>query len=234
MKRFYTLVSTEPSDGGVRILLDGKAVKCQSGAPLLCINQEIADCVMQEWAAQKDEILPDTMPFTQIENTRIDRVQQEREAMSKAVLKYLDTDLLCYVAGEPDALVTLQNEKWAPWCRWFEDYFDTSLQTTSGLSALKQNDKAHSAVQKYVESLSLAHFTILQLATSLCGSIILALAFTSNKASAEDLLSATYVEEDFKSALYNAEKYGEDPSLQKQKNAARIDLEAAHKYLSCL
>ena len=143
MKRFYKLVSTEKVGGGFYILLDGKPVKTKSGAHLLASNEAIANRLMQEWAAQEEHILPNTMPFTQIINTIIDRVSVERDVMSAAVLKYLDTDLICYFADEPEALVKLQKDKWQPWLDWFEGKFDCKLKTTTDLAALTQEQSAH-------------------------------------------------------------------------------------------
>ena len=232
MKRFYKLVSTEKVSGGFHILLDGKPVKTKSGAHLLASNEAIANRLMQEWAAQEEHILPNTMPFTQIINTIIDRVSVERDVMSAAVLKYLDTDLICYFADEPEALVKLQKDKWQPWLDWFEGKFESKLKTTTDLAALTQEKSAHDAVAKYVDGLDDEHFTILQIVTSVSGSVILGLALTCGDASADQLFDACYIEESFKDALYDAEKYGEDPILAKAQKAAMQDFTAAQDYIS--
>ncbi|MGH1456697.1 MAG: ATP12 family protein [Alphaproteobacteria bacterium] len=234
MKRFYKLVSVEKSDNGYHILLDGRAVKTKSKAHLSCLNKDIANEVMQEWAQQGAQIIPDSMPFTQIESTRIDRVSAERQAMSANVLKYLDTDLICYVAASPEELVEEQNKKWALWRTWFGDKFKCKLDTTTGLAALKQDARAHKAAAEYTEKLDDARFTILQIVTPLSGSLILGLSFIDGASNADDIFAASYVEEHFKDTLYDAQKYGRDPLLEKQQNAAIKDLTAAQKYLSFL
>ncbi|MCB1784256.1 MAG: ATP12 chaperone family protein [Alphaproteobacteria bacterium] len=231
MKRFYKLVSSSREQGGHTITLDGRPVKTRAGEKLLCKTESLAQELVKEWASQGEQIRPDTMPLTQILNTMTDRVSRERAAMSAAVLKYLDTDLICYRVENPPALCTLQEEIWSPWSAWFEEKFKHPLATTTGLQALAQNQVLHKAVAEYVEAMEDDHFTILQLVTSLSGSIILALAFTDQAATPKDILRAMFLEEDFKDELYNAERHGPDPMLSKARAAAEIDLNGAQTFL---
>lgn len=237
MKRFYKMVSIEPAaeqEAVHHILLDGRPVKTQSGARLLVPNETIAHQVMEEWANQEDEIDPDTMPLTQILNTAIDHVPLQRGAMAQNVLRYLDTDLLCYLAEKPEALVEAQEKVWGPWREWFGQEFGTPLKTTSGLAALKQDQKAHDALTQYVNNLGDMHFTVLQLVTPLSGSVIMAAAFVEERARPDDVIAAAFVEEDFKDSLYDADKYGADPLIEKSKKAAHTDLSAAQHILKAL
>ncbi|PCJ99383.1 MAG: ATP12 chaperone family protein [Zetaproteobacteria bacterium] len=234
MKRFYKLVSIEKVQDGYYILLDDRPVKTKAKAFLCAPNKNIALRLMQEWDAQTEDIIPDSMPFTQILNTQIDRVSAERDVMCAAVLKYLNTDLLCYPAAQPEGLVTLQHESWQPFLDGFESEFGYVLRTTTSLEAVKHPVEVHEAVARYVYALDDAHFTILQLVTSVSGSLIIALAVLHGSTSADDVLKACFVEETFKDALYNAEKYGSDPMLEKAKKAALQDFKAAEDYISFL
>ncbi len=234
MKRFYKLVSTEKAVGGFHILLDGKPVKTKSGAFLCAVNEGIATRLMQEWAQQTDDILPDSMPFTQILNTKIDRVSNEREAMSGYVLKYIDTDLICYFADEPQELLSQQKDKWNLWLDWFEKEFGVPLQTTTGLAALSQDKAAHKVVTDYVATLDDEHFTILQFITSISGSVILGLAMVKGAAKAGQVFDACFVEESFRDSMYDVEKYGSDPALEKEQKSKIRDFNAAYDYVALL
>ena len=88
MKRFYTLVSTQKEQGGYLVMLDGRAVNTPAKTKLLCETENLANEVVKEWAAQVETIKPDTMPLTQLVSTKLDQVAQQREAMTKEVLKY--------------------------------------------------------------------------------------------------------------------------------------------------
>jgi chaperone required for assembly of F1-ATPase len=234
MKRFYKIVSTREDAEGFSILLDGKPVKMPGKKPLRVKNAALADALMQEWAAQKEHIVPHDMPLTQIVSTSLDRVAAERPAMTKSVLEYLDTDLLCYRAEEPPALAQKQAVTWDPHLAWFSQNFEAILLTTTKLEALTQPGKAHAAAQKFVTALDDDHFTVLQIITAVSGSLVLALAFTRGEVSAQQVFDATHVEEQYKATLYNEAKHGPDPAQEKKDSAMMRDLQAAQQFIELL
>lgn len=234
MKRFYNLVTSEKTTNGVVVSLDGRQVKTKSGHVLFAPNDGIAALMVKEWAAQEDEIIPDSMPVTQILSTMIDRVSEQRSSMAPLILKYLDTDLVCYLVDMPEELATEQNRYWSPVRTWFEKKYDVSLQTTTGLAAISQDVKAHNGVAAYVDSLDDLHFTLLQLVTSISGSLILALSLLDRASCAQDVFESCFIEEHYKNTLYNAEKYGSDPMIEKKQQSVLRDLEAVERILSCL
>ena len=241
MKRFYKLVSKSKTDNGWSVDLDGRTVKTPMKAELTIPTEALADAIMAEWSAQEDVIDPETMPLTQLLSTQIDRIQNQREALRGEVLKFLDTDLICYRApdheDEPETVreqAKRQAEIWDEWTAWFADKFNAELQTTIHIAALRQHEDAHKATADFVDALDDAHFTVLQMTVPLAGSIVLAMAFVDGALSAEKLLAAARVEENLKDEIYNAEFYGRDP-MQKEKDAAILrDLNAAEKYLKLL
>jgi len=234
MKRFYTIVSTKKDVNGYSILLDHRPVKTPSKATLYAPNERIANLIVQEWAQQTETINPDTMPIMQIVTTQQDKVAYEREVMTSEILKFLNTDLLCYGSDEIDALKSAQEEIWTPHLQWFEDKFAVALKTTKSIAALQHPQQAHDAVKKYVDALDNAHFTVAQIATPLSGSLVLALAFVERAITAEHILKAIFVEEDFKDTLYDAAQYGFDPMIEKKKSALMIDLKAAEAFMDAL
>ena len=116
MKRFYKLVSTNKTAEGWAIHLDGKPVKTPIRTTLIAPNEALANELVREWAAQEETIDPETMPLTQILSTQIDRVRVQRAAMSTEILKFLNTDLLCYRApkDQPPGQLERQAEIWDP------------------------------------------------------------------------------------------------------------------------
>ena len=235
MKRFYKLVSTHHQPQGWEVHLDGKPVKTPMKTLLLVPNEALAEALVGEWSAQEETIEPDTMPMTQILSTQIDRVSAQRDVMSGQILKFLDTDLLCYRAGqEPPGQEQAQEKAWDPWLDWFEQCFDTRLETTTALAALNQPQAAHKAVMAYVDALDDARFTVLQLVVPLSGSLVLGIAFVEQAASPQQVFDAARVEESFKDEIYNAELYGRDPLQDQKDDAMRRDLEAAQRFLKLL
>lgn len=231
MKRFYKMVSTQQSAGGFLITLDGRPVKTALKEELLAPTEKLANTLVLEWAEQGDDVIPDSMPLTQILSTKIDRVAKERGAMQEILFKYLDTDLLCYRTDNPPELQKEQEAAWDGYLNWFEEIFGAKMQTTYGITALSQDKAAHDAVQAKIKFLSDDHFTVLQLVSSLCGSLILGLAALDGKVDADELYDAIRVEEKFKAKIYNEDFYGGDPAQEQKDKAIQADLKAALIYL---
>jgi chaperone required for assembly of F1-ATPase len=233
MKRLYTLASHIKTEDGFVLQLDGKAVKTTLGAPMASPGKALADAVVLEWAAQKETILPDTMPMTQMLTTAIDRMR-ERDVMTKTLLNYLDTDLLCYRVKEPEELARRQKEVWDRWLTWFDEHFESPLKTTFGLDALKQDSATHKRIWNYIESLDEYYFSVLQIATSLTGSIVLGLAFVEQEATAEDVFAAAELEEIYHSEIAGEAVHGADPVQEKRQASMKRDLAACTRFLAYL
>lgn len=235
MKRFYKVVSIEPHQGAYALALDGRMIKTPLGCVLSVKTKALAHALQAEWAAQVNKIVPSLMPLTQIASTQIDQVAHQRAAMSIVILKYLDTDLLCYRAGEiPPGMQEAQKTAWDPWLNWFQERFGSALQTTTDLRALNQSQSAHNAIKTFIESLSAEYFTVLQIIVPMSGSIVLGLAFIEQALSPQDVYNAARVEENFRAKIYNEEFYGPDPAQSKKDSAFISDLIAAEKFLKLL
>ncbi|WP_435640386.1 ATP12 family chaperone protein [Micavibrio aeruginosavorus] len=235
MKRFYKVVTSqaEPA-GGFSIRLDGKPVKTPSGQMVVAPTPALADGLVQEWSAQVDNIVPDTMPLTQVLVTAIDRVAGERKTMTDMVAGYLDTDLLCYQTEEPPELAAQQNAAWAPARDWFARVSGAALVVTPGLSAIRQPDAAHKYVRRAMEGMNLYQFTVFQLVTVVSGSVVLGLAFMEGVVTPDDVFIAANVEDLYRAEIYNEALYGPAPHQEKQRATMRADLNASRDFLDRL
>jgi len=233
MKRVYKLASFNKTEDGFIIQLDGKTLKTPSGQPVAAPNKHMAEAIVAEWAAQGDDIIPDSMPITQMLNTAIDRMR-DREAITKTLLKYLDTDLLCYRVKEPIDLAKRQKEVWDRWLTWFDEHFESPLEVTFKLDALTQDADTHKQIWNYLEALDDYYFTALQIVTSLSGSIVLGLAFLEHEASPEDVYNAAELEEIYHAQLAGEDEHGADPVQERRQKAMRRDLASSKQFLDLL
>lgn len=233
MKRFYTLVSQTKTEDGYVVQLDGKSVKTPLAQALAAPNRAMADVLVAEWSAQEDQVVPDSMPITQILTTAIDTMR-DRDAMTKSLLKYLDTDLLCYRVKEPQEIAKRQKENWGRWLTWFDEHFESPLEVTYGIEALKQDEDTHKQIWNYLEALDEYYFTVLQIVTSLSGSIVLGLAFLEHEATPEDVYNAAELEEIYHSEIADEATYGGDPVQEKRQAKMRRELDACKKFMDLL
>jgi chaperone required for assembly of F1-ATPase len=171
------------------------------------------------------------MPVTQLLTTSIDHKSQ-RAAITAEVLQYLNSDLLCYRAGEPENLAAEQKRVWDPWLAWFGQKFRVVLETTFALTRLDQDKAAHEAVAKAVAALSDSEFTVLQAVVPLTGSIVLALALVDGALAPDEAFVCALCEELFYERIHDLERHGLDPTEERRRQALKRDLQAARDYLT--
>lgn len=234
MKRFYKTAGFECYGEQFAIVLDGKIIKTPGKLELNTSYENLAELVSQEWDNQKAEINPDEMPITQLLNTKLDKISNQREEMEEHIFRYFHTDLICYFANDPPELLKLQKAAWSPWLDWAETKYGISMITTFGLSAVQQSPELGKKIRHEISSMDDDRFTILQAVVGGSGSLILGLAFLEKAISPNQIMTCSFVEEDFKAEIYDEDLYGPDPLIAKKKKSLKRDLEGALKYLSCL
>ena len=119
-RKFWSEVTIEKGDSGWAVLLDGRPIRAPSTAPLAVPTEPLARMIADEWHAQDDVIRPDLMPATRRANTAIDKVRPHWGGVVDVIAAYGATDLLCYRAEGPDALMVRQTELWDPVLDWAE------------------------------------------------------------------------------------------------------------------
>lgn len=233
MQRFYKDVTVGPAvGGGYVVMLDGRPVRTPAKSLMAASTRTLADAVAAEWAAQDAAIVPETMPLTQLLTTEIDRAIPERAAITQTALTYIDSDLLCYLADEPQSLAEEQARVWSPWLTWFANRYGAALATTSALIRLDQPQAAHTAARTGIDLMDAGQFTVFQAITALCGSAVLGLAAAAAAIDSETLWRAALCEELFYEKSHDLERHGLDPAEQKRRDGLRRDLDAAIRYLA--
>jgi chaperone required for assembly of F1-ATPase len=235
MKRFYKSATIFGDiDKGFVIRLDGKEIKTPAGNIMLVPSKEIAEEVAQEWNSQKDNIVPDDMPCTQIVTTALDRVSGKAAEMKKEILSYVNTDLVCYRTELPADLAERQASEWDKWLEWFERKYGEKLDTTLEIKALSQPYTVFEKISNVLKDMDDLRFSIFQIVTSLSGSIVLALAFDDGEAGPEDVFSAMYVEENYKVEIYKEDIHGRAPNEEIKQSKVMEELKSAGKFINML
>jgi chaperone required for assembly of F1-ATPase len=230
MKRFYKGVTASASpDGGYTVLLDGKAVKTPKRALLSLPNLALAEAVAEEWRGQGETLDTQTMPLTRLAFAAIDAVTPERAEIRKQVLKYAETDLLAYRAEEPPELVTRQARLWDPLLDWAAETYGARLETGCGIRHVAQPPEAISALGQALARYDEFELAALHTATTITGSLILALALTEEEVSADEAFAAATLDETFQ-----AEKWGRDAEAEQRRERLLSELTAAERFLRLL
>ena len=227
IKRFYKQSGVEPTSGGFGIILDGKPVKTPLGMRLEVPAAALAQAIAAEWDAQDKDVKPASMPLTQLASTALDRVGPERAAISAQLMNYAATDLLCYRADFPPALVERQARDWQPLMDWLRDHVGSELIVTEGIIAVEQPTAAFQALSRYMDGLDVWHLTAAQSACAATGSLVLALALAADRIDGETAYLLSQLDE-----TYQAEQWGEDYEAADRRAALKADILAAASLLA--
>jgi chaperone required for assembly of F1-ATPase len=227
-KRFYTEAGVVESADGFGVVLDGKPIRTPSGHAVVAPSRQIADAVAMEWNAQPEFINPLTMPMTRFANSVVDAVVGRVDAVVEDVAKYLQSDLLFYRAGHPEALVAREAANWDPVLFWAADVLGAHFILGEGIVHVRQPDAAVAAARAALpkDPWSVAAMHVI---TTLTGSALLALALLQGVLSREQLWAAAHVDED-----WNIAQWGVDEEVAARRAARLIDFTAAADILKTL
>lgn len=222
-KRFYTRAEGVTIPGATAIHLDGRPVRTPGRRPLAVPPGRFAAAVVGEWAGQKDVIEPASMVFTRLANTAIDGVADRLAEVQDAVIAYVASDLLYYRAAEPGGLVERQNAAWDPILAWASERFGAGFVLTQSVLHVEQPsgtlERLAAAVRSFDEPFRL---TGLHMATTLTGSVLIALALAEGRLDVEGAWSAGHVDED-----WNISRWGADAEAMARREARLRDFRAA-------
>jgi chaperone required for assembly of F1-ATPase len=223
VRRFYKAVEVREADGRHALMLDGRRARTPGRNPLSAPSRGLMLKVAAEWEQQQGTIDPAEMPLTRLLNSAIDGVAHTMAETQADILRYAASDLLCYRAEEPEALVVRQAHAFDPVLRWAAESLGARFNVTGGVMHVAQPHAAlvaiGAALEGYDDPAALAALSVM---TTLTGSALLALAVARGFLSPEGAWQAAHIDEDFQ-----AERWGADAEASVRREARWREFEAA-------
>ncbi|HLG86932.1 MAG TPA: ATP12 family protein [Alphaproteobacteria bacterium] len=229
MRRLYKETATTSDDEGFAILLDGKPVVTPGRRRLVVPTAALAEGIASEWDEQGESIRPDTMPLMQIAATVLDHLAQHRPDVEKAVLRFAETDLVCYRADGPPELIRKQRAAWEPLLDWVAEKHGVRLDVTHGVLPVSQPSEAMQALGAIVRGLDDWRLGALQAAVSAAGSLVVGLALTEGRIDAAQAFAASELDES-----WSIDHWGEDAEAARRRAVVASDLKAARRFRDLL
>ena len=229
-KRFWTDAAVVPNGEAFAVALDGRPVRTPLKARLTVPTRVFAEEVAREWQAQGEVIDPSIMPATRLANAAIDKVEAQREEVVEMLVSYGGSDLLCYRAEGPEALVGRQRERWDPLLAWAHQALGAELRIATGVMPVEQTEADLQSLRAPVEVMDPFELAALHDLVVLSGSLVLALAVTEGRLSAEEAWSLSRLDEE-----YQIEEWGEDEEAAEaaaRRRAAFLDAARFHAMLT--
>lgn len=204
-RRFYRTVSVCVLEGGWGVELDGRRLRTPQAMPLVLPVRALAEQVAEEWAAQSVVIELATMHATRLANTAIESIAGVREAIADQIADYAASDLLCYFAAAPQALVERQRLGWEPVLQRIEHEEGVQFQRAVGIVHRPQPDITLTRIRDI--SLQLNDFQLAGLAfgVSLFGSAILGVALFRGWLTPDMAFELSRLDEAFQESLWGVD-----------------------------
>lgn len=225
MKRFYREATAERGEDGWFVALDGRRVKTQGGNVLVLPNEATAQLLAAEWEAQGEEIDPSGFPMRDLADYALDVVAQDKPAAVASLLRYAETDTLCYRADPDEPLWNRQQEVWEPLLTVCEAREGIRLQRVSGVIHRAQDDAALAKLRERLEAMDYLTLAALTTLASLAASLVIGLTALEPDADGEVLWDAANLEED-----WQAEHWGSDWEAEQRREKRKADFLAAMQF----
>ena len=231
MKRFWTTAKSVPQTAGWTVTLDDKPVRIPGGATLTLPTEAMAAAVAAEWQAAGGavggEMSYADLPLTRLAGTAQDRVAPALEPVVLELSRYAESDLLCYRAEHPEALVRQQAERWQPWLDWAAERHQARLLVTAGIIHVAQQPSALAALAQAVAVHDAHRLAALGILVPSYGSLVLALAVADGQLTALEAHELATLDERHQASLW-----GWDHEAETRMARVAEDVAAAGRFLS--
>lgn len=228
-RRFYKTVTVTEADGGFGVLLDGRNLRTPKAQLMRLPTRAAAEQVAEEWAAQTDVIEMATMHATRLANTAIETIGDSREGVADQVAQYAGSDLVCYFATDPSALVARQEAAWLPVLARVAEEEGVRLELSQGIVHRDQPPTSLTRVREIALSLSDFQLAGLAFGVALFGSAVLAIALLRGWLTADEAFDLSRVDE-----AYQEEKWGIDEEAAERTARLRIEAQVLERWLKAL
>jgi chaperone required for assembly of F1-ATPase len=229
MKRFYREVAVTSEAAGFGISLDGKPLRTPAKEALVVPSRALAEAIAAEWRDQGEEVRLATLALTRLASTGIDLVTARPAEVAAEVARYAGTDLVCYRAGHPPELAQRQQAAWQPLIDWATLRYDAPLEVTVGIVPIAQSATTLRAFSAAVAAYPPLELAALHLATTACGSLVVALALIEDRLDVDGAFAAAQLDESFE-----IEQWGEDAEQMQRRDALKEDMALAHRFIRLL
>jgi chaperone required for assembly of F1-ATPase len=226
-KRFWTDVDVTEVGGGFAVTLDGRSIKSPAKQEFIAPTRALANAVADEWRGQGEVMDPRSMPQTRYVNSVIDGVASRRAAVIETVAAYGGSDLLCYRAEHPEELIARQAERWNPLLDWARDTYDAPLILGAGVMPVAQPAPSLSRFSDAVAAHGDFELAGLHDLVSISGSLVIGLAVSSTRLSADDAFDLSRLDDD-----WQIEQWGKDEDAMAVAALKRTEFTEAARLLT--
>jgi chaperone required for assembly of F1-ATPase len=220
VKRFYRDVAVRKAEGGWRVELDGRPIRTPGGAAQTVPTPALAELLANEWRDQGDQIDPAGFPQRDLADYAIEVRHSPGDTIAK-LLRFAETDTLCYRADPDEPLHRRQWEVWEPIVGAFEAREGVRMERVSGVLHKPLPPATLAALRARLERENAFVLAALEMLASLAASLCVALEALEPGADTARLWAAAELEEQWQAELWGREDEAEARRAKRERDFLR-------------
>jgi len=222
--RFWKSAAVSETDNGFAVTLDGRGVKTPQGRALVFPTKALAERVAAEWDAVGEHVNYEDMPLTRLGFAAVDRMNDLIEETVAEVLRYAETDLVCYPSEYPAALIAREDEAWLPLIAWVKEALGLEFHQNRTLIHQPQPAETPVTLRALIEGATAYERAGLMSAIPLFGSVILALAVWRGRLTGEAAFAASRIGETFQAETWGRDEEAAQRAAHMEAQAKSLDI----------
>ncbi|KAG0200687.1 ATP synthase complex assembly protein atp12 [Mortierella sp. GBA30] len=198
-KRFWETAGIKDVGERIAVTLDNRVLKTPAGNPLTLPKDQkhLALMIAGEWHGQKALLKSHSLPMTSLVARAIDGFignEQGRKETLDRLIKFLDTDSICYQQAFPHSIVKAQEKHWDPILKWVKDEYRLDIKVSQGIAYVQQDDDVKQKLRDIVNCMTDIELSAFERATLTAKSFLIGLAVVKRHLSVEDAWKAAQLE----------------------------------------
>ena len=189
------------SDGVFTIFINNKEIKTPEKVSFNFKEKIFPNLILKEIKKFKLKNLNQSIYYN-IFSLAKDKIQVDKQKYIEEVLKYINTDLICYWENKPDDLYTLQLDNWNSQLKKLKKE-ELNFDYTFNITPIKQNKSSIVLLKKKLIQLDDIILSCLLIITKITSSVLLSYLFITNRIKPIDLYNNTYLHE-----IWQSKKWG--------------------------
>ena len=185
------------SDGVFNLFINNKEIKTPEKVSFNFKEKIFPNLILKEIKKFKLKNLNQSIYYN-IFSLAKDKIQVDKQKYIEEVLKYINTDLICYWENKPDDLYTLQLDNWNSQLKKLKKE-ELNFDYTFNITPIKQNKSSIVLLKKKLIQLDDIILSCLLIITKITSSVLLSYLFITNRIKPIDLYNNTYLHEIWKS-----------------------------------
>ena len=202
------------SDGVFNLFINNKEIKTPENALFNFKDKTFPELMLKEVNRLNLKNLNQSLYYN-IFSLAKDKIFIDKQKYIDEVMKYINTDLICYWENKPEDLHTLQIDNWRKQLKKLKDE-ELKFDYTYNILPIKQKDSSIELLKNKLIQLDDIILACLLIVTKNTSSLLLSYLFTTNRIKPIDLYKNTYLHE-----IWQSNKWG---IVEEEKEKRESDL----------